>query len=289
MSRLLRAGCLATLLAVLAAPAAVQAAELTGGCTLAVRSYDTDGNLLDDATGSNQAPGGTLGTITNPFRVDWNGHVEFELGTGGATFADPSWQFQLDNVPLPIHSGSNAAPLGGNVPGAAQIGTKLPEIARFAGLVYVTGSLIGDGGSSRCDGSAWVRVIGDPIGTMAFWVMIVLLLIGGILLVVTPYTVSWEGAGYGAMPRMAIYGWEEQSVKVIHRHWFRGIIGGLILGLGFALASILFATTLLGIWSSWLLVGLGLLIGILLVPLPSIRGGRRKPPPYVSSGTYGVR
>lgn len=69
-----------------------------------------------------------------------------------------------------------------------------------------------------------------------------------------------------------------------HRHWIRGIVGGLLLGLGLALATIIYAINPLGAITPWAAVGLGLLIGILLIFIPSIRKGRRQPPVYTAPG-----
>lgn len=67
-----------------------------------------------------------------------------------------------------------------------------------------------------------------------------------------------------------------------HRHPFRAIIGGLLLGLGLGVGTIVYAINPLGAITPWVAVGLGLLIGILLIFIPSIRKGRRKPPTYAT-------
>ena len=65
------------------------------------------------------------------------------------------------------------------------------------------------------------------------------------------------------------------------RHWLRGIIGGLLLGLGLALASIVYAFNALGPLTPWAMVLIGLVIGILFVFLPA--PWRRKRPPATTA------
>jgi hypothetical protein len=62
------------------------------------------------------------------------------------------------------------------------------------------------------------------------------------------------------------------------RHWFRGILGGLLLGIGLAIASIVYALPLFGPLTPWIMVLVGLVIGILLVFVPRPWGRRARPP-----------
>ena len=62
------------------------------------------------------------------------------------------------------------------------------------------------------------------------------------------------------------------------RHWFRGIIGGILFGLGLGLASIVYSFTALGPPTPWVMVLIGLVLGILLIFVPA-PWGRRPPPP----------
>lgn len=61
------------------------------------------------------------------------------------------------------------------------------------------------------------------------------------------------------------------------RHWIRGIFFGLLFGLGLGLMSIVYGFNALGPLTPWILVIVGLAIGILLIFVPRPWGN--KPPP----------
>jgi hypothetical protein len=197
MRRFVRATAVAALLLLWALPA--QAADLTGGCTLEVRSLDANGNVLDDATGANQVPGGNEGTATNPFRIDWNGKVDFHFVTGNTVFQNNHWEIYAENIPTAILKGSDDNPIDRDELGNVVIGDKVPGGVRFVGLIYVNGTLVGNGGTATCAGNGWVQIMGDPIGTIPWDVMVVLLLLGAVFLIATPYTTDWEEGAYTPM------------------------------------------------------------------------------------------
>lgn len=274
MTRLLRAAMVAALFALLAAP--TQAADLSGDCTLLLRSYDANGNLLDDASGQGGLAASDLGTTSNPFRVDWNGRLDYLLSTGDAVFGNYSWQVNAEGVPVPVFQGSTGDPLPQEQRGAVEISPDLTQMMRVAGVVYLSASVTGNGGTTACQGGAWIRFVGNPFGTLPFWVMVGLLLFGVILLIATPYTVSWDESLYAPRP-----------IRVVHRHWIRGIIGGLLVGIGLALATIIYGLNGIGAMTPWAAILVGLAIGIILALMPSIRGGRRKPRDFYEYATYG--
>ena len=71
-------------------------------------------------------------------------------------------------------------------------------------------------------------------------------------------------------------------MQVRHRHWIRGLFFGLLLGLGLGLMSILYGFYFLGNMTPWIMVVVGIVIGILFafVPRP---WGRSAPPPTAAS------
>lgn len=61
------------------------------------------------------------------------------------------------------------------------------------------------------------------------------------------------------------------------RHWIRGILGGLVLGIGLGIGSIVYSFNAFGPPTPWVMVGIGLVLGILLIFVPRPWG--RKPRP----------
>jgi hypothetical protein len=193
MRRLAIAGALALVgVTMLALPAV--AAELTGGCTFEANSFDESGAPLETGT----IPPGTEGTDRNSFRIAWNGEVDFRFTTGTTVFANNEWAVYAAGIPFPILSGSDDNPMDLDESGTVTVGPGVP--GPVVGLFYVTGYIEGNGGTNRCDGNGWVHIVGDPLGTIPFWLALALLVIGGGLLVATPYTRTWEEAGPSQMP-----------------------------------------------------------------------------------------
>jgi hypothetical protein len=65
-----------------------------------------------------------------------------------------------------------------------------------------------------------------------------------------------------------------------HRHPIRGIFGGLLLGLGLAVASVVYSINSAGPMTPWIAFIIGLVVGIALIFIPSIRKGRRSRPQF---------
>lgn len=198
----------ATLLAGIAALPAV-AATLTSQniqppCSLEARSYQNTG-------GWEAAPGGPVppsavvldegviengsspeGSQDNPFDVAWDGRVDFRFQTGNTVFQNNEWAIYVTGLPVPILSGRDDNPGDLDEIGYIEIENTAPGAPRFVGTIHVSGSLVGNSGASRCDGEGWVRLVGDPIGTVPWIVMAGLILAGMVFLVATPYTLTWE-------------------------------------------------------------------------------------------------
>jgi len=68
------------------------------------------------------------------------------------------------------------------------------------------------------------------------------------------------------------------------RHWLRGIVGGVLFGLGLGIGSIIYGITFFGPPTPWVMALIGLVLGILLVFVPA-PWGRRRPPPEARAGS----
>jgi len=173
MRRLAAAAGIALALLVIGASTA-GAAALGGGCNGSATSTDGNGQQLDAVA----APGAG-GTGGNPFLVDVDGTVDYQGGTPGV-FHNHSWH--VDVFGITVKSGGSAN--GSNkssTSGTEQVDDYLPLNA--VGLYYVSGGITADEGS--CSGSAWVKIVGSPVGTIGWIAGLVATVLGAAGLVGT--------------------------------------------------------------------------------------------------------
>lgn len=171
--RLVIGGALAVTLALLAA-APVAAFEMNGGCSVTLTSLDAEGNVIDTATGPGE--GGTHG---DPFMIDWDGTISWQSDSGGTAFMNHSWQTFVFMIPTPVRGGDPNEDGDTSGEGTAAVGENAPF--RTTGLYHVSGEINGDEGA-HCDGNGWFKLIGDPLGTIPFFVALVSILGGTALL-----------------------------------------------------------------------------------------------------------
>lgn len=226
------------LLLVLLVPGSASAFPLDG-CTLSITSLDAHGATLATATG-----GGNDSTQDNPFIVDWDGTVSYQGTTGTQVIKDNAWHVDVFNIPTPLRGGS---PNGdGNKTGSGSVGVSANAPFRITGLYYVSGEIKGTGGS--CSGSGWFKLAGDPVGTIPFFVGLVALVLGIVLVAL-------------AIGGSAI----------------AGLIGGVLVGLGLAVELAIFSVAPLGAATPLAVLGLGLVGGIALIFVGRARGGSASP------------
>lgn len=171
MRRLVIVSALAiTMLAVFVSPAA--AAPLSGGCTGTAQSRDDGGGQVDTLA----APDGATGTQSNPFKVEYDGTVVYD--GSGPVITDHKWKVGVFGVPVKTGGDDNEGKKN-TTKGTETVKDYLPF--RVAGLFYVSGDIKGDGGD--CAGSGWVRLEGNPAGTIPWLVGLVALAGGAVLLV----------------------------------------------------------------------------------------------------------
>lgn len=157
----------------LAAP--VAAFELNGGCNVTLTSMDASGEVIDTASG----PGGG-GTQADPFMIDWDGSISWQSNSGSQVFENHGWQTFVFMVPTPVRGGHENSAHATTGSGTAGVGENAPF--RITGLYYVSGDINGDGGT-HCDGNGWFKLIGDPLGTLPFFIALVLIVAGAALMV----------------------------------------------------------------------------------------------------------
>lgn len=217
---------------ILLLPATASAFPLTN-CTLDVTSLDASGAVLDTATARADDA-----TQSDPFLVDWDGSVAWSGTMGSQVIKDHHWSVSVFNIPTPLAGGDPNA--GGKTDGAGTVRVAENLPFRFVGLFYVSGQIAGSGGD--CAGSGWMKLTGDPVGTIPFWIFLALALVGLLML--------FMGRGGS---------------------WFWCIFGGLILGLGLALGLIIFSTMLVGSLTPLAAIAAGLVVGLVLIFLGRAR------------------
>ncbi len=214
---------LVTLPALAADPGAI---DLTGGCTVTLTSADASGAAAGTATGPGTA------SASAPFMVDPKGDVAW---TGTApVIRNGTWGVSIFSIPIPGLSGTFANEGGTtSADGSVALGD-IPLLGQFSGLVYVTGSVKGEGGA--CDAAMWVKLGGDPVTSIPGIVGLVL----------------------GALGLLGVL------VSIPGRHPFRGLGFGILLGLGLFILPIVFGFMPLGQWTPWAGLAAGPVVGLVL-------------------------
>ncbi len=197
MRRFVAAALGASLLLLVPSVTIVMAAELTGGCTMQVRSFDgpnATGNEVDEGQLGGIVAEGGVGSQSRPFKVDPEGSVDFVFTTGTTVFENNSWSIYAQGIPTPLLTGQDDNPLDLDERGVVSLGDQLSRLpVKVVGTFFISGDLVGNGGTSRCHGEGYVQVLGDPTGTPAFLAAVALLAISAFgLLVATPYSTTWE-------------------------------------------------------------------------------------------------
>ncbi len=168
----------AAVTALTAAPAG--AVTLTGGCQGTGRSVDAAGNEIMTVT----APSAEPGTSGNPALVDYDGTVEY--AGSGPLMVNHHWEVKVFGVTVKSGGSKNGSHQTSTA-GVAKVSDYLPF--KITGVYYVSGGISGEGGS--CDGNAFVKLIGSPVGTIPWIVALGFIVVG-------------LGLGYAALPKAKV-------------------------------------------------------------------------------------
>jgi hypothetical protein len=232
MRRSIAAAVLLTASLMLAATAPVAAFPLSL-CQLSITSKDASGTTIDTA-----ASGANDSTQADPFLVDWSGTVDYS-GTTTNVIKNYSYQIYVFGVPTPLRgAGPNSDE---DVDGSGTVGVSANAPFRITGLFKVSGTYGGDGGS--CAGDGWFKLTGDPTGTVLFWLGLIIVALGAVLL-----------------------------LRGLRRHALSAVLGGLLVGLGSAILLVTYSVLPFAEYTPWAVLVLGLLLGI-VVALLGRRGG----------------
>jgi len=202
-------------------------ATLTEGCTISATSTDANGDELGTLTG----PAASSPDV--PFVVDRKGKVAWQ----GSAPLITSGTYGLSVFGLPIWGGEFTNDEGKtSADGTVTVADVLP--VDLVGLFQVSGSVKGEGGA--CEGSAWVKLAGDPLTSIPGLVGIALVVLGGLGVLA-----SIPGAHFG-----------------------RGLLTGLLLGVGAAVLAIVFGIMPLGAITPWVALAAGPILGAVVGLLP---------------------
>jgi hypothetical protein len=231
------AALLLTIPAGLSTPSRVEAFPLGSNCTLAAISFFADGSLLETAVS-----GADDSSQADPFPVDWAGQIHW-VGNTSSPIRNNSWHVDVFMLPTPLRGGDANARGNQNGSGDIDVGGNVPF--RFTGLYYVSGEFTGNGGS--CAGSGWVRLIGNPITSVPFWIAVLVAVVGLVSIVV-----AWRSGGWG---------------------W--ALLGGILAGVGLAVIFISLGVVPLGQWTPLGTLGALFLIGVLVALIAARNAPRR--------------
>jgi len=202
-------------------------ATLSEGCTLSATSSDASGTQVGSITGPASSSPDAPFVVDRKGEVAWQGSAPLiAKGTYGlSVFGLPVWGGEFTN-----DDGKTSAD------GTVKVADILP--VDLVGVFQVSGSVKGEGGS--CEGSAWVKLAGDPVTSIPGLAGIALAVLGGLGVLA-----SIPGA-----------------------HFVRGLLTGVLLGLGAAVLAIVFGFMPVGALTPWVALAAGPIIGAVVGLLP---------------------
>lgn len=137
------------------------------GCSGSGTSLSSSGTTLQTATAPRPPT-----SSSHPVLVEPNGTVTYQ-GSSSAVITNNSWHIKVAGITVKSGGGKNSSHKTAKS-GTEKVSSYLPFT--ITGLAYVSGSLTGDGGS--CTGSMWIKLAGNPAGTVPWFIGFVLALGG---------------------------------------------------------------------------------------------------------------
>jgi hypothetical protein len=226
--------------ALVLAPAAASAADPTvslNGCTGTLEAQPKGGGTGTKVT----APTAQSASKSDPIVINWDDKLVYN-GTSNAAITDQHWTAWVAGIPVATGGSANTNQRT-TATGSVEIKKALP--LKLTGLYYVKFELKGTGGS--CAGETWLKLDGNPLTTIPFWIGVVVAL-GGLL------------GLYWSLPRLRADG----STDL---HFVGGFLAGLMLGLGLLIALTVSSLTAFSQWWPYAIIlggaaVLGLLTGV---------------------------
>jgi hypothetical protein len=232
--------------ALVLAPAAASAADPTvslNGCTGTLDAQPKGGGTGTQVT----APTAQSASKSDPIVVNWDDKFVYN-GSSTAVITDQHWTAWVAGIPVATGGSANASQKT-TATGSVEIKKVLP--LKLTGLYFVKFELKGSGGS--CTGETWLKLAGNPLTTIPFWIGVVVAL-GGL------YGLYWS------LPRIRADG----STDL---HFVGGALAGLMLGLGLLIALIVSSLAAFSQWWPYaVILGGAVFLGLLTGTVGPKRG-----------------
>jgi hypothetical protein len=213
------------------------------GCSGTGQSVSSSGTTIQSAT----APSGSA-SPTHPFLVAYNGTVPYQ-GKSDAVITNHHWHLSVFGVQVKSGGSRNEKQLDTSS-GTEKVKDYLP--IRLTGEFYVSGKISGSGGA--CAGALWVKLTGNPVGSVLWILGVIFGAIGLLILSIGRPVYRRPGAR-----------------RLLRRHPITGLVGGVIGGVGYAALVVSYAKAPYGTNTPWVI-----LIGVTVLSLAwGIFGPRR--------------
>ncbi|HEX4018538.1 MAG TPA: hypothetical protein VHX15_17505 [Frankiaceae bacterium] len=162
-----------------APPAAKTPGIVLKGCSGNGTSKSSKGAAIQTATAPNPPS-----SEQRPLVVDPKGTLAYS-GRSSSVIRHHTWRVKVDGITVKTGGSANAS---GKVVSQGTVNVKDYLPFKITGLFYVSGSITGS--AAGCSGSFWVKVTGSPVGTVPWFLGIVLAIagVGGLFLSRPSYT-----------------------------------------------------------------------------------------------------